>query len=158
MGYIKIFFTLFFTLTILQGCNIADNDSASPPPPVEKDNDLTNQENTRQGEVNLFNFTSFYLDVDYSKNQSYEIDYESDQDGMESEITDELSNKTLKGNDAFDQLRPKFENFTFDSSTPDEDVISEVSKAFNISKNYYSFELDVEFTDGKEKRYNKINK
>jgi hypothetical protein len=149
---------LFFTLTILQGCNIADNDSVFPPPPVKKDNDLTNQENTRQGEVNLFNFTSFYLDVDYSKNQSYEIDYESDQDGMESEITDELSNKTLKGNNAFDQLSPKFENFTFDSSTPDEDVISEVSKDFNISKNYYSFELNVEFTDGKEKRYNKINK
>ena len=52
MGYIK-FFLLFFTLTILQGCNIADNNSASPPPPVEKDNDLTNQENTRQGEVKL---------------------------------------------------------------------------------------------------------
>ena len=149
---------MFFTLTILQGCNIADNDSVLPPPPVEKDNDLTNQENTRQGEVNLFNFTNFDLDVDYPKNQSYEIDYESDQDGMEAKITDELSNKTLKGNDAFDQLRPKFENFTFDSSTPDEEVISEVSKAFNISKNYYSFELDVEFTDGKEKRYNKMNK
>ena len=77
---------------------------------------------------------------------------------MEAKITDELSNKALKGNDAFNQLRPKFENSTFDSSTPDEEVISEVSKAFNISKNYYSFELDVEFTDGKEKRYNKMNK
>ena len=138
MGYIKSFFTLFFAVTILQGCNIADNNNVSPPPPVDKDDDLTNQGNTRQGEDNLFNFTSFDLDVDYQNNQSYEIDYENDQDGMEAEITDERNNKTLKGNDAFDQLRPKFENFTFDSSTPDEDVISEVSKAFNIIKDYYS--------------------
>ena len=149
---------MFFAVTILQGCNIADNNNVSPPPPVDKDDDLTNQGNTRQGEDNLFNFTSFDLDVDYQNNQSYEIDYENDQDGMEAEITDERSNKTLKGNDAFDQLRPKFENFTFDSSTPDEEVISEVSKAFNISKDYYSFELDVEFSDGKVKRYNKINR
>lgn len=149
---------MFFAVTILQGCNIVDNNNVSPPPPVDKDDDLTNQGNTRQGEDNLFNFTSFDLDVDYQNNQSYEIDYENDQDGMEAEITDEGNNKTLKGNDAFDQLRPKFENFTFDSSTPDEDVISEVSKAFNIIKDYYSFELDVEFSDGKVKRYNKINK
>ena len=123
---------MFFAVTILQGGNIADNNNVSPPPPVDKVDDLTNQGNTRQGEDNLFNFTSFDLDVDYQNNQSYEIDYENDQDGMEAEITDERNNKTLKGNDAFDQLRTKFENFTFDSSPFKRNHI------INIQENFHS--------------------
>lgn len=161
MVHTRAFLTLLLTGTILQGCNTAENDNVSPPPeeaPVEKDGNHMNQGYTKQNEGHLFNFTSFDLDIEYQNNQSYEIDYENERDGMEADIEDEVDNTTLKGNEAFEQLSPKFEKFTFDSSTSDEEVITEVLKAFKLNTDYTKFELDIEFTDGKRKKYSKLNK
>lgn len=142
-----LFFALLFSLFLLQGCNNA---------PVEQDDDhVTNSEtnNKNKKTENVFNFTSFDLDVDYTNNKSYEADYDNDPNGVEATIQDEIANKTLKGDEAFQQLSPIFEQLKFDKTTPNEEVISEVLKVFNLNNNFTKFDLDVEFQDGTEKEY-----
>lgn len=150
----KIPFLLLLSLVFLQGCH--DADKASPPPenvPMEKDNDLlTNNGNEVTGDP-LFNITSFDLDVDYSGTDSYEVEYENDLDGLKARIEDEINNQRLNGDEAFEQLRPIFEQFNFDQSTAEEEVMAEVLESFNLNKNFAKLELEVEYSDGIEKKY-----
>lgn len=153
----KIPLILLLSLVLLQGCS--DVDDASPPPediPVEKDNDLIKQ-NKNEGKENttdpLFDITSFDLDVDYSGTDSYEVEYENDPNGLEARIEDEINHKTFNGDEAFEQLSPIFEKFNFDSSTAEDKVISEVLKAFNLNNDFTKLELEVEYSNGVEKKY-----
>ena len=98
-----------------------------------------------------FTFTHFDLSVDYADNKSYDVDYENENSVVEAKIEDDLNNNTVQGDSAMDQLLPIFENFTFDASTADEEIIDEVLKAFNLSTDYREFDLDVRFADGVEK-------
>lgn len=158
MKFFNSFLFLFLTTMILSGCNVNDNDNVSAPPEnasVEQDNHPQNAENNTQSD-NLFAFTSFDLDVDFPGDKSFEVDYENDADGMEVEIEDNIvHNETLRGDEAFERLRPIFENFTFDKTTSEDKVISEVLKAFNLPTNYTDFDLDIRFNDGTEREYNR---
>jgi hypothetical protein len=150
----KIPFPLLLSLVFLQGCN--DADKASPPPeniPMENDNDLlTNNRNEVTGDP-VFNITSFDLDVDYSGTDSYEVEYENDLDGLEARIEDEINHQRLNGDEAFEQLRPIFEQFNFDQSTAEEEVMAEVLESFNLDNDFTKLELEVEYSDGIEKKY-----
>ncbi|MFK2827232.1 YusW family protein [Bacillus sp. B190/17] len=158
MGYKTVISSLLI-IGMLQGCNANDKDHVSSPPknaPVEKENNTANQKNAGRNKEDLFNFTSFDLDVDYNNKQSYDVDYENEPEAMDAKIEDTVTNNTLRGNEAFDQLKPIFEKLTFDKETPDDQVIDEVLKAFSLKTDYNKFELAVEFTDGTKKEYEKI--
>lgn len=151
----RIFLYLLLTIVILQGCNTNDKDNVSAPPenaPIENEDNTINSQENKENE-NSFKFTSFDLDVNYKGNKSFDVNYENETDGMEAKIEDQVNNETLRGDDAFTQLSPIFESFTFDKTTPDDEVISEILKAFNLDTNYSKFELDVDFTDGTSKEY-----
>lgn len=127
------------------------------------------QNNMKSGQT-LFPFSSFDLDVEYEGNREFDVDYEDhinevdddndqddDNEGIEAEIKDELNNEHLRGNEAFERLRPIFESFTFTKDTPKEEVISEVLKAFNLKDDYIEFDLDIDFSDGIERDYEDRN-
>ncbi|CAM5194660.1 YusW-like protein OS=Ureibacillus acetophenoni OX=614649 GN=SAMN05877842_11635 PE=4 SV=1 [Ureibacillus acetophenoni] len=150
----------------LLGCN--DEDKVTNVPdnaPVEgtatntqtDTNDTTTDTQTDDTQTGgaTFNFTHFDLDVEYGNNQEYDVDYENETDGMEAEIKDDIGNKVLSGDEAFEVLSPIFEKFTFDQNTANDVVISEVLNAFNLDENYQSLELEVKFTDGTIKEYTK---
>lgn len=146
--------SIFFLLTIT-GCN-ADNENVTEVPedvPVEEEGPK-NQSDTEQTKEFLFNFTNFDLDVEYAENKEYDVDYESESNELEAEIKDDISNTQVKGDEAFEVLRPIFEQLTFDKDTSNEDVVSEVTKAFDLDEEYQKFELEVKFLDGTEKEYN----
>lgn len=156
MKLFKNFLFLFLATMILSGCN--GNDNVSSPPEnasVEKDTPSPSTDNNEQNDY-LFAFTSFDLDVDFGGNRSFEVHYENEVDGMEAEIEDNvINNENVKGNEAFERLRPIFENFTFDQTTLDDKVIAEVLEAFNLNTDYIDFELDIRFNDGTEREYNR---
>ena len=157
----------------LMGCNTDDDKVTNVPDnaPVEgttattqtnqtatntqsETNQTTNTQNNTVGTTNAaFNFTDFDLDVEYGVNQEYDVDYENDHEGMEAEIKDDKGNNRLRGNEAFEFLKPIFESLTFDQNTPNAEVISEVINAFKLDDNYRTFELEVTFTDGTKKEY-----
>nr|WP_106782769.1 YusW family protein [Lysinibacillus timonensis] len=173
MRKFRLYTAAIVVFLILSGCN-ADDDQVTNVPenvPVEQDGavtqngtttqngtntqtDATTQSDTNQTEQATIPFTNFDLDVKYDNNQEYDVDYESEQNGMEAEIKDDRANNQLKGDEAFAVLQPIFEQLTFNKETPEEEVISEVVNAFNLDGNYQEFELDVEFPDGTEKEYN----
>ncbi|SEN20369.1 YusW-like protein [Mesobacillus persicus] len=146
-----ILLSIIFLLFLLTGCN-TDNDRVSNPPPDAPVEEETNKLKT--ADRNLFAFTSFDLEVEYENHRSFEIKYDNEIDGMEVELEDDRTNKSQSGDEAFDQIEPIFQTFTFDSSTPKDEVIAEVLEAFDLDTNYQKFELDVDFSDGSEKDYN----
>ena len=103
-----------------------------------------------------FDFTEFSLDVDYSATKEFEVDYENDESGVEASYKDDVNNEKLYGNDAYGKIESMFKSFKFDKNTPEDEVISEVLKAFNLPEDYQQFELEVHFADGTEKEYYKV--
>lgn len=130
-----------------------DNETATNVPddaPQEQNNGGATDTNTNTMD-NRFAFSHFNLSVDYAGNKSYDIDYENESTGAEAKIEDDFNNKVAQGNEAVDELVPIFEKFTFDASTDNDKIIDEVLIAFNLSKDYQEFDLEVRFADGVEK-------
>ncbi|MGM9945000.1 MAG: YusW family protein [Lysinibacillus sp.] len=166
------------SLLLLGACN--DNDEVTNPPDNAPSEDSTNngntngatdsnngnttgatdsnnnQSSTNQMQTSNIPFSSFDLDVEYDQFKSFEVEYENEASGMEAKIKDELNNRKISGDEAFQELQSRFEQFKFDASTSEQDVINEVLKSFELSDNYNEFELDVQFADGTEKEYNLI--
>ena len=118
----------------------------------------TNGNNTVTNANNdSFDFTHFSLDVDYSEAQDFDVEYENEQSGVEASYEDNVNNEQLYGNDAYDRLESVFQSFKFDKNTSDDEVISEVLKAFNLPEDYQKFDLEIRFADGTEKEYHKGN-
>jgi len=103
-----------------------------------------------------FNFLELSLDVDYSATESYEVEYENKKSGIEARLKDERKNEKLQGDAAYTKLEPLFKQLTFDSTTPNDEVIDQVISVFHITEDFQSIEVEVEFADGNEKEFKRI--
>lgn len=154
------------SLLFLGACG--DNDEVTNPPENAATENDTNNNNSSTDTNNSSNsnnsgttteqtsnipFYSFDLDVEYPEFKSFEVEYENDNDGMEAKIKDELKNRKLTGDEAFNELQGRFEQFKFDAGTTEADVVNEVLQSFELSDTYNEFELEVKFPDGTEKEY-----
>lgn len=145
----------------LVACN-DDKDEVTTAPesaPTEQDdtNTSTNTNTTTNSTTTTdapFNFSSFSLDVDFPGMETYEVDYDNEATGVEASIKDDRNYVKLTGDDAYSQLERLFKQFTFDATTPDEEVLKEVLTLFSIADDYQSVEIEVRFADGAEKEYN----
>lgn len=145
----------------LVACN-DDKDEVTTAPesaPTEQDdtNTSTNTNTTTNSTTTTdapFNFSSFSLDVDFPGMETYEVDYDNEATGVEASIKDDRNYVKLTGDDAYSQLERLFRQFTFDATTPDEEVIKEVLTLFSMADDYQSVEIEVRFADGTEKEYN----
>lgn len=153
---VKSIFLVIALSIFLVGCG--DKDEATNVPdnaPIEEE--TTNNSNTTNNTADTsYNFTQFNLEVDYPNNQKYDVEYENETTGSEAKIEDQVNNNVVQGNEAINQLVPIFETLKFDNTTSDEDVLNQVIEAFNISNDYIEIELDVQFADGIEKEYRKM--
>lgn len=165
----KLLALSLLTGTLLLGAcgnnDVNDQDNVSNPPenaPVENgnDNDTVNNPGSNDGTKNnnkadtaAVPFISFDLDVDYDNFKSFEVEYDNETEGMEAKIEDELNNRTLRGDEAFAELRSRFEAYKFDQNTAPEEVINEVIKSFDLKDNYQKIDLEIKFADGTEKEY-----
>ena len=93
------------------------------------------------------------MDADYSMTESFEAEYENEQSGVEASIEDDVNGENLYGDEAYARFEPIFQGFTFDQSTPDDEVIAEVLKGFDLAEDYQDIEIEVRFADGTEKEY-----
>ncbi|WP_107840525.1 YusW family protein [Metasolibacillus meyeri] len=98
-------------------------------------------------------FTKFSLEVSYGLTEKYEVDYENDADGIEAEIEDKLNGEKLKGNDAYIKLEPLLQKLTFDATTDNASIVSDVLSVFGLPTDYTGFELEMRFADGTEKEF-----
>ena len=147
----------------LVACN-DDKDEVTTAPesaPTEQDDTNTSTNTNTNTTTNSttttdapFNFSSFSLDVDFPGMETYEVDYDNEATGVEASIKDDRNYVKLTGDDAYSQLERLFKQFTFDATTPNEEVIEEVLTLFSIADDYQSVEIEVRFADGAEKEYN----
>ena len=169
---LKVLSVPFAAMLVLAGCG--DDDEVKNPPVEKNENqsqttpETGTEENENQSqtapetgsEENLpFAFKAFKLEVDHKGDDN---DYEAEYDAMgaqtEASIEDELNKHEVRGDEAMEELTPILEKLKFTQDSTDDEVIQEVSKAFDVKDDYQEFELEVTFNDGKTKVYKVVNK
>lgn len=98
-------------------------------------------------------FTSFELDVDtVDHKEAIEVYLAMDGSRIEAEYVNRIEPKKLKGNKAYDELKPMLKDLGLTKEMSKDEVIEKVSKAFEV-EDYTKFDLEVEYPDGEEKEY-----
>lgn len=150
----KLLLAVSLVTVILYGCN--KDEVKDVPANAPADQNASQQTGETPTDQMTFNFIEFSLDVDYSATESYEVEYEDKKTGIEAKLQDDRKNEKLQGDEAYTKLEPLFKQLNFDSTTPNDEVIDQVIKVFNIDNSFQSIEVDVEFVDGNEKEFKRI--
>ncbi|MFF2753204.1 YusW family protein [Psychrobacillus sp. NPDC058041] len=104
-------------------------------------------------EKSEFGFRSFDLSVDTADHKdAIEASMETKGSTIEAEYVNRIEPKKLKGDKAYEEMKPMFKKIDLSKDMSKEDVLKKVSKAFDV-EDYTKFDLEVEFSDGKHKVY-----
>lgn len=140
--------SLLLTTGILAGCNETQDNTVESQPaessPVENSDLVT---------TDGYGFSSFDLSIDTAdENDAIDVDFESGRSGAELEYVNKLEDINLGGDEAVTALDPIFSTFELSADLAKEDVIAQVTEAFGVT-DYQEFELEVEFEDGTEVKW-----
>jgi hypothetical protein len=104
-------------------------------------------------EKSEFGFRSFDLDVDTADHKdAIEASMEIKGSTIEAEYVNRIEPKKLKGDKAYEEMKPMLKKIELSQNMSKDDVLKKVSKAFDV-EDYTKFDLEVEFSDGKHKVY-----
>lgn len=101
-------------------------------------------------QMDKLTYDEFELEVDYGKNQEYEIEIEQDNGKVESTVEDELSNSNLHGREAFDEIYPRLEKLDITETTSKEQAIQQALEAFDLKDDYVKFDIEITMPDGQK--------
>lgn len=103
-------------------------------------------------------FTSFELEVDTVDHKgAIEAYLEMNGSKIEAEYVNRIEPQKLKGDKAYDELKPLLKDLGLTKEMTKDEVIENVSKAFEV-EDYTKFDLEVEYSDGEEKEYKDTKK
>lgn len=136
------------SLLLLTACGEATDNTVETDPadssPVESNESVT---------PTNYGFTSFDLSIDTpDDNDAIDVDYETGRSGTEIDYQNKLEETSLGGDEAGTALDPIFSNLEVTPETSQEEVISKITEAFGVTE-YQDFELEVEFEDGTEVKW-----
>ncbi|MBK5442071.1 MULTISPECIES: YusW family protein [unclassified Peribacillus] len=157
---IKVLSLPFAAMLVMAGCG-EDNDEVKNRPVEENENKAeTNSETGTDNNKKLpFTFKDFQLEVDYAGNDNeYEAEYDAMGVQTEASIDDQLNKHEVHSEEALEELTPILEKLTFTKDSSDDEVIQDVTKAFNLKDDYEEFDLEVNYDDGTKKEYKVYNK
>ncbi|MFD4818064.1 YusW family protein [Peribacillus butanolivorans] len=157
---IKVLSLPFAAMLVMAGCG-EDNDEVKNPPVEENENQAeTNSETGTDNNKKLpFTFMDFQLEVDYAGNDNeYEAEYDAMGAQTEASIDDQLNKHEVHSDEAMEELTPILEKLTFTKDSSDDEVIQDVTKAFNLNDDFEEFDLEVTYDDGTKKEYKVYNK
>lgn len=104
-------------------------------------------------QMDKLTYDEFELEVEYEKNQEYDIEIEQDNGKVEATVDDELTNTALKGKEAFDEIYPKLEKIDITETTTKEQAIHQALDAFGLKEDYVKFDIKVTMPDGQKIEY-----
>lgn len=119
----------------------------------------TADENAESGvdmaeQMKQIDFAEFELDVEYNDDKEYDVEIDKDSSGMyKAEVDDELNNKKLKGDEAFEYIYPLLKNISITPESTKDEVIKAVLQAFDLDTNYDEFDVEFIFHDGTKVEY-----
>lgn len=109
-------------------------------------------------EKSEFGFRSFDLSVDTADHKdAIEASMEIKGSTIEAEYVNRIEPKKLKGDKAYEEMKPMLKKIELSKDMSKDDVLKKVSKAFDV-EDYTKFDLEVEFSDGKHKEYKDTKK
>ena len=155
--------SVFLLSIFLVGCGTVNNNLSAPaeppgtedaipneeaPPATEEETPDTTDRKIINNELDeQHNFSKFELEVEYETNVKYEAEYESEGNG-EAEIEDDISNRKLKGDDAYAELAPLLGQLNLSADQSDQDIMKEVMNVFKFPRDFSKFELEFTLKDG----------
>lgn len=104
-------------------------------------------------QMDKLTYDEFELEVEYENNKEYDIEIEQDQGKVEATVDDELTNTSLMGKEAFDEIYPKLEKLEITETTTKEQAIQQALDAFGLKNDYVKFDVKVSMPDGKKIEY-----
>lgn len=161
MKLLRILFIGLFSMVLLTACNL-DGD---PEDETRMGDDTLENlvEETKEDEEEFeiteaevpFIFTDFELDVniDNDKDIEFEVEFQREDNMIKAEYEDEVAGVKLKGEAAYEKIKPLLEALKIDENTTEEDTIQEVIDVFEIPENFEDLELKIEFSDGVIRKY-----
>jgi hypothetical protein len=96
-------------------------------------------------------FDYFEVNVDYPdmEEAAYQVEYEKENNGLEASIDDNINGQEQDGAQAFETLYPIFtEQLTFDETTNQEEVVSQLVEGLNLREDFQSMEVDIDLSNG----------
>lgn len=149
------------SVLLLVACNIDNQAKIEEEETVEANKEydaLAENEVDMAKKLNELNINEFELEVEYSGNKEYKAEIYKKYDGSHQvSIKNELSNTTVTGQEAFDDLFPKLQQLHVNSDSKQGDLVEQVLQAFDLPSDYEEFEVEIEFTDGKKVEVNRKN-
>lgn len=127
------------------------NENSTPVGPTE--GTATSQDEMQKQMADL-PYKEFELEAKYGTNQEYEAKVQIESDNtVEAKLEDELTNKKLKGSDAFNHLYPLLQGLTLTAETSQEEAIAQVLQAFDLQDDYTKIDIEIHYADGKKVEY-----
>lgn len=162
MRKVKVLLTGLITLFLLAACNLG-GDSTEEDTRVgeELTKDFTTETKEDEEEFKAdeesvpFIFTDFELDVAYAQDIEFEVEFQQEGEYIQAEYENEHKGEKLKGEAAYEKIRPILEKIEIDTTTDNEEALSQVIDAFDIPEDFNEIELKIEFEDGVIRKYEK---
>src|SRR5699024_1279993 len=146
------------TVFLLVACNVNNQDKIEEEETVEANkgyDTLAENEVDIAKKLNELNIAEFELEIEYSGNKEYNAEIDKKDDGSyQVTIKNELSNTSLTGQEAFDDLYPRLQDLHVHSDSNQDDLVQQVLQAFDLPSDYEEFEIEIEFSDGKKLEVN----
>ncbi|TWI59121.1 YusW family protein [Halalkalibacter nanhaiisediminis] len=129
----------------------ADGDMIHTDEGMDTDVDEVLDPDSDEPETTAFGFSYLHLNVNYSDlGDSYTIHYEHTTDEVNAEIDDSRMDMQLTGDEAYQELENRFENFQIDSEMSEEEILAAIHENFDFDPNYESLELEMTLENGTE--------
>lgn len=151
--------TVLATVLLLSACG-DDSDTNKNPIKTETSTTdtgvVTDKSNTADDQAAMIkkmdelDYVEFELEVDYGNDKEYELSLEKDNGQIEAKLEDELDNRKLMGQEAFDEIYPKLKDLSFSKDMPKDEAIQHALEAFSLPDDYVKFEMDITFHDNTE--------
>ncbi|KGR76016.1 YusW family protein [Ureibacillus manganicus] len=163
--------TLCFIIFFIYGCNTTTNEKQNTEEAnreiTQEDTEAVNNQHANErievkdnGEEEisaLTQYTNFELNVQYANDISFEVGYVNDEKGITAEISDEVNDVHLSGEDAKNSLIKNFEELNFDENTDESEIIIQILTTFNLSDDFTNLYLKVKYHTGTVKEYKLTN-
>ncbi|GKV57277.1 hypothetical protein NCCP2222_32240 [Sporosarcina sp. NCCP-2222] len=122
--------------------------------PASQPNDTTTTDKTSdtdqiKADMDKLSFQEIEVEISYGKDKEYEAEIEQDQnEPIKAKIEDEVNQIYLNGQEAFDDLYPKVQQFDLSNESTKEETINQVLKVFNLQADYEKFEVEITYNEG----------
>lgn len=139
------------SMSMFLGACAEDEEALNNEAETEEEELVEDEEEFTDERAEGIKFDYFEIDVEYPDmlEAAYEVEYEKEDDGLEASLDDNINGEELEGAQAFETLYPIFtEQLTFDETTDQEEIVSQLVEGFNLREDFEFMEVDIDLSNG----------